>query len=1048
MADRYWVGGSGTWDATTTTNWATSSGGAGGASAPTSADNAYFNGASDTGAPFTVTMSGSPVCADLIIGDGTTVTALDQVMTLAGTAISTSIHGSLYFPATNLTRTFTGAVQFPATSGSYTITTNGVTLSASASGNAAVWFNAVTSTATWTLGSALTISVGGLLHISGTFDTANYNITVSASYTKSGSSVATFNAGSSTITLSGTASFNYSGSNLTFNAGTSSIVSSAASSSFTGGGLTFYNVSFTSAAAGTSTITGANTFNDLNQTSRSATGLRIVSLGDNQTVSGTLTLGAANTAIRRILVASNTIGTQRTITLNGTLAALADVDFRNISAAGTVATPWTGTRLGNALGNANITFVAGKNCFRVGTGNWSATQWSLTSGGSLDVNNFPLAQDTMVFDTNTVTGTHTIDASGWQLGSLNCSALNVAVTIASGSISPTFIGNITLDSDVTLTGTGTFDLRGQGTTQTITSAGVTFTQPITIDSPTGTVQLLDNLTSSNAGTAAFILTSGTLDLNEFNLSVASRFTSTNTNVRSIDFGSAGKILLTYAAGGAGLTILSMGDATNFSYSGNSHIEASGNNTAGTRSIGFGSTGALATEAQVMNVFVSAGSDIVAISSQAKYKNLNFTGFSGTLELSSNTIYGNVILSSTMNTASAGGTWTFAATSGTQEFTSNGVVLQRSVLVNAPSATFQLQDNLTIPSTAIFTLTEGTLDLSSGNRTLSTGIFSSTNSNTRSIAFGTGNITLTGNATIVWSTSIATNFSYTGTPIVNFTYAGSAGTRTIVHGATGGATEANSPTINFTAGSDTIATTNGSSYKNLNFTGFTGSLNNGIRTLFGNLTFSSGMTCTAGTNATTFAATSGTQLVTTNGNTTIDFPFTQNGVGGTVQLQDNLTIPVGRTFTLTNGTLDIDGKVLSVGNFSSSNSNTRVIDFGTSGELIVAGVGTTAFNAGTSTGLSITGTNAEINMSGSTAKTFAGGGFTYPLTLNQGGLGDLTITGANTFNDMTNTVQPCTIIFPASTTNSFYNFNVNGTDGNLVLLRSSTLGTRYTLARLV
>ena len=29
MADRYWVGGAGTWDATTTTNWSATSGGAG-----------------------------------------------------------------------------------------------------------------------------------------------------------------------------------------------------------------------------------------------------------------------------------------------------------------------------------------------------------------------------------------------------------------------------------------------------------------------------------------------------------------------------------------------------------------------------------------------------------------------------------------------------------------------------------------------------------------------------------------------------------------------------------------------------------------------------------------------------------------------------------------------------------------------------------------------------------------------------------------------------------------------------------------------------------
>ena len=82
----------------------------------------------------------------------------------------------------------------------------------------------------------------------------------------------------------------------------------------------------------------------------------------------------------------------------------------------------------------------------------------------------------------------------------------------------------------------------------------------------------------------------------------------------------------------------------------------------------------------------------------------------------------------------------------------------------------------------------------------------------------------------------------------------------------------------------------------------------------------------------------------------------------------------------------------------------------------------------------------------TAKTFAGGGLVYPYTLNQGGAGTLTITGANTFANMTNTVQPCTITFPASTITTVSDFNVNGTSGNLVTLNSSIPGTIFTLVR--
>ena len=54
MADRYWVGGTNTWNTTVGTKWATTSGGTGGASVPGAADRAIFDSASGSG---TVTVS-------------------------------------------------------------------------------------------------------------------------------------------------------------------------------------------------------------------------------------------------------------------------------------------------------------------------------------------------------------------------------------------------------------------------------------------------------------------------------------------------------------------------------------------------------------------------------------------------------------------------------------------------------------------------------------------------------------------------------------------------------------------------------------------------------------------------------------------------------------------------------------------------------------------------------------------------------------------------------------------------------------------------------
>jgi hypothetical protein len=86
------------------------------------------------------------------------------------------------------------------------------------------------------------------------------------------------------------------------------------------------------------------------------------------------------------------------------------------------------------------------------------------------------------------------------------------------------------------------------------------------------------------------------------------------------------------------------------------------------------------------------------------------------------------------------------------------------------------------------------------------------------------------------------------------------------------------------------------------------------------------------------------------------------------------------------------------------------------------------------------------MTSATAKTFVGGGSTFNATLNQGGVGTLTLTGANTFEDITNTVQPATVLFTAATTTTFTNgFNLRGTAGNLITIGSVTAAS-HTLSK--
>jgi len=66
MATFYWVGGSGTWDGSSTTNWSLTSGGAGGAGVPNSAtDDVIFNSAS-SGASYVVTVGYFPGCKGIV----------------------------------------------------------------------------------------------------------------------------------------------------------------------------------------------------------------------------------------------------------------------------------------------------------------------------------------------------------------------------------------------------------------------------------------------------------------------------------------------------------------------------------------------------------------------------------------------------------------------------------------------------------------------------------------------------------------------------------------------------------------------------------------------------------------------------------------------------------------------------------------------------------------------------------------------------------------------------------------------------------------------
>jgi hypothetical protein len=526
---RYWVGGTGNWS--DTARWSTSSGGGSGASVPRSHDDVVFDSLSNATA-YTATVNA--VTGGIRTKALTIAGPLTGNLTLAGSTAINGIHGNVTLPATGLTRTYTGAITLSGSATGKTITTNGVNLAS------ATTINGVG--AEWALGGALNIS-GTLSIVRGSFDCDTYNLTCDSISSNNTHSRA-LDFGSSTILSTSTTALTFgttesARANLTFIAGTSQLNVSSGTTSFSGNNQTFYSVSFTDTNINTITIDGANTFNDLSVAGRTSAGRGLILITADQTINGTLTLSAGTNATARTFVQSNTIGTTRTLTC-AAVGSLTDIDFRDITIAGSAA-PVSGTRLGDCKGNSGITFVAGADKYwnLAAGGNWSAVGWALSSGGAVSNDNFPLAQDTCIFEAGSPnSGTTVTVNANYNIGTIDMSARTTNTMTLAGSQSPSVYGNWTNGTGVTLSGTNTLTFAGRGS-QTITSAGRTFTQSFIVDTPGGSVTLQDAFETNRSSAVTVTLTQGTFDANNYNVTLsAGGFASAISGVaRTINIGS-------------------------------------------------------------------------------------------------------------------------------------------------------------------------------------------------------------------------------------------------------------------------------------------------------------------------------------------------------------------------------------------------------------------------------------------------------------------------------------------------------------------------------
>lgn len=194
------------------------------------------------------------------------------------------------------------------------------------------------------------------------------------------------------------------------------------------------------------------------------------------------------------------------------------------------------------------------------------------------------------------------------------------------------------------------------------------------------------------------------------------------------------------------------------------------------------------------------------------------------------------------------------------------------------------------------------------------------------------------------------------------------------------------------------------------------------------------------------------ISTTTGNTVItggkllgDVNF--DGAGGGWTLQDSFASRSTTSgMTLTQGTLDTNNQVITLGTFTSNNSDTRTLTLGSSKIILTNDTEATAWQLATTTGLTFNAGTSTIILNG-LGTSFYGGGLTYNnVSITGAGTGALTFSGSNTFNNFTINA-PRTVILTSSTTQTVYgNFTAIGAAGNPININASSAGSVATISK--
>lgn len=535
-AARFWVGGTGTWDSSTTTHWASVTNGSGGASVPVAGDTVTFDANSGGG---TVTANYNFTVTSIAMG------AFTGTLDLTGLTVSMATFDA------------NGA-------GVRTLTITNAIINLTGTGT--VWNNVATSETLNASGS--TINITDASSTQKTFTGANAPLVYGA--------INFSGAGTGAYTFSGTATYtnvsiSNSGGGNTFTMSTNAKVLGSLdltgfAGTFTGSGtfsITTGNLTIGIALTswthtGTITFSATSGIQTITPNGKSISSPLILS-----GVGGTILLAGALTSTSTI---SHTGGTLNLagFTLTSTTLTSTGTGVRALTMGGATATiTGNATTVASATGS-NITFTdrPSYECTYAGA---SGTR-TITMSFAFTASNAPDIRISAGTDAVSVSAFYrNLDFTGYTTGTATLAAATV-------------YGSLTLGAGMHTTGTAVLTFAGTSGVQTITSNGVSFSNAFTFNGAGGTFSLADDFAAAQAVT----LTNGTFNMNDHNASFGHFITA--TGVKTLAMGNQ-TLTLTDATA----TIWNNAQNTNFTMTGTGTIKitdtsgttltfAGGNNT--------------------------------------------------------------------------------------------------------------------------------------------------------------------------------------------------------------------------------------------------------------------------------------------------------------------------------------------------------------------------------------------------------------------------------------------------------------------------------------